>query len=427
MYGWEFPPYISGGLGIACHDLTLALSQRNIKINFVLPNLKKATHQKSHVDLISSSDVILQHRYQNISYEDFLQNIDLINVNSALRPYLNEETYIEFLREIQKLSLVTEESGESFFKLNINDLYGPDLLTEVARYAYVAGQIANKVDHDIIHAHDWLTILAGIEAKKASGKKLIYHVHALEIDRSGINVNPEIYRIEKHGLEQADVIIAVSFYTKNIIVKHYGIHPNKVEVVHNAVSKTKVSKIKNIIKKSPQEKIVLFLGRVTFQKGPDYFLEAAAKVLKKQKNIKFVIAGSGDMINRLIERAAELKIGRHVIFTGFLNREQVEEVFAASDVYVMSSVSEPFGISSLEAVLFDVPVILSKQSGVAEVLKHSLKVDFWDTNDLANKIHALVKYPALQNELLVQASEELKHIQWENSAQKVEEIYKASL
>ncbi len=421
MFGWEFPPYISGGLGVACFDLTKALSSLGVDITFVLPSIKTPPAQDLHLNLISSADVQLNYRDTLVSFEEYLSGVKIVSINSPLRPYLTEDGYLKFLEQYQIYA--HESSSDKSFKLYFSGDYGPNLVAEVFRYAYIAGVIATRTPHDVIHVHDWMTAMAGVEAKKASGKPLIYHVHALETDRSGVHTNKEIYDIEKMGLEFADRIIAVSHFTKASIVKHYNINPDKISVVHNAVSKTKVNKHNEVLHKKPGEKIVLFLGRITFQKGPDYFLEAAAKVLETEKNVRFVIAGYGDMINRLIERTAQLRIGRNVHFTGFLNREEVEEVFSSSDVYVMSSVSEPFGISCLEAVLFDVPVIISKQSGVAEVLNHSLKVDFWDTDELANKIHAVIKYPALQKELLTQASEELRHIQWDKSAHKVIEIY----
>jgi glycosyltransferase involved in cell wall biosynthesis len=424
MYGWEFPPYISGGLGIACHDLTKALSEIGTKITFVLPTLQGKTDTNLHLELLSSSDHVIEETQQKtLSYEEFKERMDIIGIESTLRPYFTEKSYQEFIERLINKGAILEDH-QNFYKLSLTGQYGPDLISEVFRYAYVAGKIAAKVEHEVIHTHDWLTFLAGVEAKRISGKPLICHVHALETDRSGINVNQQIYEIEKMGLHEADKIIAVSFLTKNNIVNYYGIDPNKIEVVHNAVSKHKSTQRTEYIKKTPDEKLVLFLGRITFQKGPDYFIEAAAKVLKEFPKARFVVAGSGDMMHRLIERTAELKIGRNIHFTGFLKRPEVEELFASSDLYVMSSVSEPFGISCLEAILFDVPVIISKQSGVSEVLSNALKVDFWDVDELANKILNVLTHPALSKELQAQSSEELKHIQWEKSATKVEDIYK---
>lgn len=425
MYGWEFPPHISGGLGVACYDLTKSLSAHNIDVTFVLPKLKTTSDEHLHLKLIGSSDITLNTTIVEQYFDEELHaKLKFLKIDSFLNPYLTESSYREFLEKYTS-RIQNENSREHFYQVNLTGQYGPDLLNEVWRYAQIAGVIAKQVDHDLIHVHDWLTVLAGVQAKKISKKPLIYHVHALETDRSGRHLNQQVYQIEKLGLEEADKIIAVSYYTRNNIIEHYGINPDKISVVHNAVSKEKNSSPLKRFKKRPGEKMVLFVGRVTYQKGPDYFLEAAAKVLSKQPNVRFVIAGMGDMLHRLIERAAELKIGRNVHFTGFLRRSEVEDLFAAADAYVMSSVSEPFGISCLEAVLYDVPVIISKQSGVSEVLKHSLKVDFWDTKDLANKIYSVINYPALQKELYIQAAEELKNIQWETSAAHVIDVYKS--
>jgi glycosyltransferase involved in cell wall biosynthesis len=426
MYGWEFPPYISGGLGIACHDLTKALTELNEEITFVLPSLKKNKDFETHVDLIDSSNVefSIKETFEN-EYENFLTKHNIIKIDSTLRPYHTEKSYLEFLERLYSSEKFSEsvDIEARAHKLEISGNYGGDLKDEVFRYAFVAGIIAKRIEHDIIHAHDWLTILAGVEAKKHSGKPLIYHVHALETDRSGKDARNDIYDIERQGMLAADKIIAVSYLTKNSIVKYYGIDPLKIEVVHNAVSKAKSPQRLNNLRKKPEEKIVLFLGRLTYQKGPDYFLEAAAEVIKLDPNIRFVFAGSGDMITRLINRTAQLRLGKNVHFTGFLKRPEVEELFASSDAYIMSSVSEPFGISCLEAILFDVPTIISKQSGVSEVLSSALKVDFWDTKELANKILSVLKYSALQNELKSRAALELKEIQWERSAKHVQDIY----
>ncbi|RPJ09484.1 MAG: glycosyltransferase family 1 protein [Spirochaetaceae bacterium] len=282
-------------------------------------------------------------------------------------------------------------------------------------------------DFDVIHAHDWLTMLAGLGAKRASGKPLILHIHATEYDRSGDNINSNIFNIEKYGMEQADRIIAVSYYTKNIITTKYGIDPHKVTVVHNAVEKnTQLSRLG--IRKNLEEKYVLFLGRVTMQKGPDYFIEAANLVLQKNANVRFIMAGSGDMMPRLIERAAALKITDRFHFTGFLNnRAQVERMYAMSDLYVMPSVSEPFGITAFEALLYDVPIILSKQSGVSEVLRGAMKVDFWDVPKLASAIVTLLENEQLASEMVENCKNEIQSIHWNTAAQKLKNIYHSML
>jgi glycogen synthase len=313
--------------------------------------------------------------------------------------------------------------GESY--LAVSDAYGEDLMAEVGRYGLAAASIAAQRRFDIIHSHDWMTIPAGLAAKKKSGRPFVLHVHALEFDRSGEQVNQEIYDLERSGMEAADAAIAVSHYTKNMMVDGYGIPPGKITVVHNAVSRSEGAGYRPRREAPPgeAEKTVLFLGRITFQKGPDYFVEAARKVLKEMPMVTFVMAGAGDMMPRIVERVAELGIGRRFRFTGFLRDTEVERIFARSDLYVMPSVSEPFGITPLEAMMYDVPVIISKQSGVAEILRHALTVDFWDVDELANKIIAVLKYPPLAGELVGKAREELKTILWEGAARRIAAVY----
>ena len=302
--------------------------------------------------------------------------------------------------------------------------YGGDMYTEVHRYAAVAAQLALNEQFDIIHAHDWMTYPAGIAAAAITGKPLVVQVHSTEFDRSGENVNQMIYDIERKGMHAADKIIAVSHLTRNIIISRYGVPGEKVEVVYNGVERN--GQNGNDLPEvgiEKDEKIVLFLGRITMQKGPEYFLAAAKKVLEKIDNVKFVMAGSGDMMRRTIEMAAGLGIGHKVLFTGFLRGEDVEKVYRMADLYVMPSVSEPFGIAPLEALNHDVPVIISKQSGVAEVLTHVLKVDFWDIDEMANKIIAVLKYPPLQMTLREHGNFEVRKLQWKDSAQRCARIY----
>jgi len=301
--------------------------------------------------------------------------------------------------------------------------YGPDLIAEVMRYARAAGVIAADQSFDVIHAHDWMTVFAGLYAKEASGKPLVLHIHSLEFDRSGENVNQDIYYLERCGMVLCDHVIAVSNYTKNLIIKHYGIDPDKISVVHNAVSRREAPRVYHW-EKNPDKKVVLFLGRITFQKGPDYFVDAAARVLKEFPEITFVMAGAGDMMSRMIERVAELHIGKNFHFTGFLQGTEVERIFSMSDMYVMPSVSEPFGISSLEAMVYDVPVIISRQSGAAEILDHVLKVDFWDVDEIANKIIAILRYPSLVEEIVERSREQLRSVHWGKAAEKIVDVYR---
>jgi glycosyltransferase involved in cell wall biosynthesis len=308
-------------------------------------------------------------------------------------------------------------------KLDFSGFYGPDLMAEVARFALAVAQVARSKSFDVIHAHDWMTVPAGLVAARISGKPLVVHVHACEYDRSGENVNHAVRDIEQLGLDGADLVVCVSHYTANIIQSRYRVDARKLRVVHNAV--THRQQVEHLHEtKHIEEPIVLFLGRVTFQKGPDYFLEAAARVIKIEPDVKFVMSGSGDMLPVMIERAARLGLARHMHFTGFLKGSDVERMYAMADIYVMPSVSEPFGISPLEAMALDTPVVLSRQSGVSEVLRNALKVDFWDVQDMANKILALLKYPALRDQLMEEGREEISRIRWEYPAGLVRDVYR---
>ncbi|NOR75015.1 MAG: glycosyltransferase, partial [Draconibacterium sp.] len=293
-------------------------------------------------------------------------------------------------------------------------------------YASVAELITNNTNFDIIHAHDWLAYPAGIAAKNISGKPLVIHVHATEYDRSGGNVNPKVYAIEREGMEQADKIIAVSNFTKNIITSNYGISPNKVITIYNAVEPV-FNNESIILNKRINEKVVTFLGRITQQKGPEYFIEAASLVLQKMNNVKFVMAGSGDMMNEMIARTAELGISNKFHFTGFLEGDDVQKMFKLTDVFVMPSVSEPFGIVPLEAMQSEVPVIISNQSGVSEILENAIKVDFWDTYAMADAIFGLLNYPALSSHFKEKGKTEVANLKWVNSAKKVLKVYKSVL
>jgi glycogen synthase len=425
MFGWEFPPHVSGGLGTACFGITKALVELGHKISFVIPKWSGEA-LPSHVELISAPAIPM--RTQDIDATDIFSGLQIRLINSALRPYLNMGQY-ETQRRRQSDPPLNEKDWmgkEGSRVFGASGTYGPNLIAEVMRYARAAGVIAADQSFDVIHAHDWMTVFAGLYAKEASGKPLVLHIHSLEFDRSGENINQDIFYLERCGMVLCDHVIAVSNYTKNLIIKHYGIEPDKISVVHNAVSRSEAPQVYHW-EKNPDKKVVLFLGRITFQKGPDYFVEAAARVLKEFPEVTFVMAGAGDMMPRMIERVAELHIGKNFHFTGFLQGAEVERIFSMSDMYVMPSVSEPFGISSLEAMVYDVPVIISRQSGAAEILDHVLKVDFWDVDEIANKIIAILKYPSLAEEIVERSREQLRSVHWEKAAEKIADVYRLVL
>lgn len=417
MFGWEFPPHIAGGLGTACLGLTKGLAKQGVEVLFVMPKAS-GDEDQSAARIINASDV--EALFDVVDIEEYWKNINFMEIGSNLIPYMDPE---RFEREVNEQVKTGRQENRIGFKnkYTFSGKYGANLMEEVARYAIVAATIARQQQFDVIHAHDWLTYAAGIAAKKVSGKPLVIHVHATEFDRSGENVNRLVFDLERQGMLAADRVITVSNLTRNIVINRYGIDPAKVVTVHNAVDFQSYTDMN--VERGVREKVVTFLGRITFQKGPEYFIEAANKVLKAYPDVRFVMAGSGDLMNRSIRRVAKLKIATRFHFTGFLRGQDVQKMFAQSDVYVMPSVSEPFGISPLEAMRSGVPTIISKQSGVAEVLKHALKVDFWDVDALADAIYGLLKYPALSQMAGRCGLEEVNTLKWENAAYKLKQIY----
>jgi len=423
MFGWEFPPNISGGLGTACYGLTKGLTSfDDIDVTFVVPKVFGG-EDKRNIDLIGAGDVPIINR--NISMKEFDKSIEYFEVNSKLVPYVDPEDYknqTEFSVEGTKALIETDVQG----RVKFTGKYGPDLLSEIARYALVANVIAQDNQFDVIHAHDWLAYPAGIAAKQASGKPLVIHVHATDFDRSGGTVNPNVYAIEKRGMDAADKIITVSNLTRKIVIEKYGISPEKVITVYNAVEPYREENKAPIIR-GFDEKIVTFLGRITMQKGPEYFVEAASRVLQRMDNVRFVMAGSGDMMNKMIRRAAQLKIANKFHFTGFLKGDDVYRMLKMSDIYIMPSVSEPFGISPLEAMQAGVPVIISHQSGVAEILSNAIKINFWDVEGMADAIHGILSYPAMSKMLARYGKKESCNLNWKDAAYKVKQVYRSAL
>ncbi|MCK9399256.1 MAG: glycosyltransferase family 4 protein [Bacteroidales bacterium] len=417
MFGWEFPPHISGGLGTACFGLTKGLAKHDVEIIFVVPKAYGDESQEA-VRLVNASDINVN--MKESLYKEYWKRIEYMEIGSSIIPYVSPEEF-ERIHSQKELEKISQDSNVFADRFEFTGTYGKNLLEEVSRYALVASALAMSKDFDIIHAHDWLTYPAGIAAKYVSGKPLVIHVHATEFDRSGENVNPQVFDIEKKGMEEADKIIAVSNFTRNIIIEKYGIPEDKVVTVHNAVEPTERKDVNG--SKYVPEKIVTFLGRITFQKGPDYFIEAARLVLERDDNIRFVMAGSGDLMEKMIHRVAQLRIGHKFHFTGFLQGTNVDRMLAMSDVFVMPSVSEPFGIVPLEAMRSNVPVVISKQSGVSEVLKHALKVDFWDVHGMADAIYGLTHYEGLPKMFSKYGKDEVESLKWEHSGLKVKEVY----
>jgi glycogen(starch) synthase len=420
MFGWEFPPHISGGLGTACFGMVSGLLEAKVDVLFVVPKLfGEEDTQKFRFANASAVEV----DFSSLKVKENLHRLSYLEINSRIAPYVSPEEFAQ-QKSFNIKETIANHSGEKV-KYSFSGAYGKDLVNEVAKYSIVAMQIANDNDFDVIHAHDWLTFPAAIMAKKISGKPLVVHIHATEFDRSGENVNQEVYNMEREGVHAADKVIAVSRLTRRILINRYGVPSDKIVVVHNAVvPKEPIIYPKKNLK---DKQIVTFLGRITFQKGPDYFVEAAKKVLEKMPDVHFVMAGSGDMLLPLVKRVAELKMSSRFHFTGFLNHFETNNMYGMTDIYIMPSVSEPFGITPLEAMRTGVPVIISKQSGVSEVLKNAIKIDFWDLDALTDAICGLLQHPDIAKKIASEGSKEVHNLKWEYSALKIKEIYQDTI
>ena len=428
MFGWEFPPHIAGGLGTACYGMTRGLARNDVEVIFVMPKASGDEDQR-FVKVVNASDVEALYGDVTKGAEDIVKKMTFIHIDSNMVPYISPEEFESYHDEYQKTGQKVWETGDVWSqRYTFSGKYGANLMEEVARYAMVAAQVAKDLEgqFDVIHAHDWLTYYAGIAAKRVSGKPLVVHKHATSFDRGSVdNIDTRVYEIERTGMHAADRVIAVSNLTRNIIIDKYAVPAERVVTVHNAVRFS--SKETEAPERGVKDKIVTFLGRITFQKGPDYFVEAAAKVLKRVPNVRFVMAGSGDMMNHVIRRVARLGISDRFHFTGFLRGDDVDKMFQLSDVYVMPSVSEPFGISPLEAMRSNVPVIISKQSGVAEVLDYAVKVDYWDVDAMADAIYGLISYPSLNKMFAEKGLEEVTRLKWNNAAAKIKQVYQDAI
>jgi glycogen(starch) synthase len=422
MFGWEFPPHIAGGLGTACYGMTRGLARNGVEVVFVMPRAYGDEDQR-FVRVVNASDVETIGTRDHEFSEELLEKVSFIHIDSNMLPYISPEEYAAYHDEFVRSGRTHEWTDVWKQRYTFSGKYGANLMEEVARYAMVAAQVAKDLEgqFDVIHAHDWLTYFAGIAAKRVSGKPLVVHMHATEFDRSGENINRRVYAIEKAGMQAADRVIAVSELTRRIVIGKYGIPAEKVVTVHNAV---RFGESEDAVpERAVKDKVVTFLGRITYQKGPDYFVEAAAKVAATGFGLRFVMAGSGDLMNHVVRRVAQLGIADRFHFTGFLKGGEVQRMFRLSDVYVMPSVSEPFGISPLEAMRSGVPVIISRQSGVAEVLDYAIKVNYWDVDALADAIYGLLTYPALGRMFASKGLEEVTGLKWTNAAAKIKTVY----
>lgn len=422
MFGWEFPPHITGGLGTASYGLTNGLLKHGVEMIFVVPKAFGDEDQRA-VRIVNASDIPVNYKQKQV--QEFWDKLTYLEIGSNILPYIDPEDFARIHKDI-KHSIKEKEHLILGEKYSFTGKYGSNLMEEVARYAMVGASIAAMYDFDIIHAHDWLTYLAGIAAKEVSGKPLVVHMHATEFDRTGEGrINTEVFGIEQRGMQIADKVITVSNLTRDIVIKHYGIDPAKIKTVHNAIEPVDKNNLQT--NRSVKEKVVTFLGRLTFQKGPEYFVEAAKLILEKDDNVRFVMAGNGDMFESLIKRVAELKMGTKFHFTGFLKGADVDKMFQLSDVFVMPSVSEPFGLVPLEAMRSNVPVVISKQSGVSEVLTNALKVDFWDVEGMADAIYGLLHYDTLSKMFIKNGIEEVENLKWEYAAKQVKAEYESLL
>ncbi len=389
MLGWELPPHNSGGLGVACYQLCKALSAQGVAIEFVLP------YAADHA-------------------------IDFMNVHAA---------HPQGIQAIRK-SGIAYDSHKYIYDDGHEEWL--DMHDQQAAYEQAVGRMVTELDFDVIHAHDWLTFRAGLRARQVSGKPLIVHVHSIEADRAGRpgGGNPLVREIEGMSFLLADRIVAVSDFTRQAIAREYDIPLEKIDVVHNSLDIDMVESLDDSnahaylssLKKQGY-RVVVNIGRLTIQKGLPNLLHAAKRVIERAPKTVFLIVGSGEQYHELIELAAELGISQNVVFTGFQRGKNWRDSFAVADLFVMPSVSEPFGLTPLEAAGYGTPSLISKQSGVAEVFRNCLKVDYWDIDEMANQITAVVQNDGLRDELHQNALLEYNQLSWHPAAERLKHWY----
>jgi glycosyltransferase involved in cell wall biosynthesis len=415
--GWEFPPFFAGGVGMVCEALSDALIEQGIDLTYVMPSGPEEIYEDLNDKRTKKGKgkfkiVITNNKYKNVRLKQ-------IKINSLLKAYTDTVSY--------------KKEYESYLERGKDEktnkpIYGKDLKQEIYRFAEQVKLLVEDEEFDVIHSHDWVTNIAGIALKEKTGKPLIVHVHITEFDKTGqTSADPEVYEIERRGMMESDLVIVVSNKIRQTCIERYGVPPEKIRVVHNAATPMNDTVFYDNEHIKAKDKVVLFAGRITLQKGPDYFIDAAKLVIEKNPNTMFIMAGSGDMLPAMIEKVARMGLSEKFIFTGFYTRDQAEKLFSMADVFVMPSVSEPFGVVPFEAQIKKTPTIISKQSGIAEILYHALQVDFWDVREMANKILSLLKYTTLNKELSEKGYFEAKTATWEKPARKCIEIYNEAL
>ncbi len=424
MFSWEFPPLIAGGLGIACYGIVKSLLDMGIEVDLVLPTKEEVYFPLRTVQDADSLPVVFvspekQREFRKIRFQTSYERLRYVGVSSEPETYCTPLDRSSVIRDVITMEGEYDEAFLRQVELHIQG--GEKIFKKVREFTFRAETYARNLRYDIIHAHDWLTYPAGIVAKKISGRKLVSHIHATEFDRAGGPGDERVHNIEYAGMMIADAVIAVSQFTQELIIDRYHIDTRKIRVVHNAHEFDVPFTEKRRLFRAPT---VLFLGRITLQKGPDYFLEAARLVLSKYPHVRFIMAGSGDMERRMLHQSAYYRLGNKFLFTGFLNRVEVAQILESADVYVMSSVSEPFGIAPLEAMAYGIATIISKQSGVSEVVENALKVDYWDVKEMAAKIIYLIDNPEERQRFACAGRLEVEKLRWDDAAQKIIAVYK---
>lgn len=430
MFTWEFPPLIAGGLGMACYGMVKSLLGLGVEVDLVLPTQELVympLRKVGDVDTLPTVflDPIKQKEYSTKVFESKIEEFEYIGVSKSPLSYerlFDSEVIKKEIKEYLWFKEIGGIEAQDIWDNVLQSLHGEeDLIKTVQIFTVRAKKLAETLDFDLIHAHDWLTYPAGMLAQKLSGKPLVAHIHATEFDRAGGPGNERVHKIEHGGMTYANKVIAVSQYTMQMIMSRYQIDTGKINVVHNAFTLPDDAVLnKERIFKGP---VILFLGRITLQKGPDYFVEMAEKVLQRHPNATFIMAGTGDMSRKLLRKSAAMKLKNRFLFTGFLNRKQVERILRAADIYVLPSVSEPFGISPLEAMGYGITSIISKQSGVSEVVHHAFKIDYWDVDLWVQTINHLIENPEKCTKMGLDGMKEVSQIQWDDAAKKIKDIY----